>query len=845
MDDGGPTGGGEASYLTGGWCVSLTANLPSVSATKSHTATFTQGQQGVPFTVNITNNGPGPTGDPTAGKNPLTVTDTLNSAFSYASFAGTGWSCSATGQTVSCTNDSAVAQSSSYTPLTINVNVSPTASTTTSVPNSVSVSGGGAKNATSNTDTVTILPAPMLSVAKSHIGTFTQGQMAQWNITVSNTATGSMTDGTISVSDTLPTGYTLASHTSTGITWSCSGTSTVTCTTTGGIAGGANSVITLTVDVPTVSPVSVTNTAKAWGGGDLTHTSLASAVSATDTATVVQVPASVTINNGGGTQSTTIDTAFATALSVTVRDANSVLIPSYPVTFTANPGSKGQSGTFSNSTGTIMVSTGTGADDGIASAGTFTANNKTGAYTVSATAGSISATFNLTNLAQSQTTFASLTTTAATIDVLGFGFTAPSGALAFTDVTTSTPVTGPVTLNTSTATTALTAQVTTSTGANTLPCWTELADVNGDGILDLITSLYNTDSVTVQLGNGDGTFKASTTYLIESGFGPAEVHAVRLGSGSSTSTVDLIVGSFNLNQIAVLVGNGDGTFQSPEFYTVGSATNTPTSLTTGHFTNSTNLDVATANTYNNTVSILLGNGNGTLTVQSPAINVGHVPEAIRAGDFNGDGYSDLAVANYSDGTVTTLLNKQNGTFTASTISVGSGAHSGPQALAINGSGTSLLLAVANYLDNTVSVMKSNGSGGFGAQTIVPVGKGPDDVNFADFNGDGISDLGVSNYTDGTVNLALGSSGGTYTVLSPFKVGTGPYSAAVGDLNLDGTPDVVVSNCFSNNTGALLDGTQIAVPFSGLSLTTANQYNASYTPDSSSKYGSSTSPNTTP
>ena len=153
--------------------------------------------------------------------------------------------------------------------------------------------------------------------------------------------------------------------------------------------------------------------------------------------------------------------------------------------------------------------------------------------------------------------------------MFGFGFTAPSGQLAFTDVTTSTPVTAPVTLNTSTATTALTTQVTTSTGTNTLPVWTELADVNGDGILDLITSLYQTDSVTVQLGNGDGTFGAATSYLIASGFGPAEVHAVSLGSASSSSTVDLIVGSFNMNQIAVLVGNGNGTFQAPAFYTVG------------------------------------------------------------------------------------------------------------------------------------------------------------------------------------------------------------------------------------------------------------------------------------
>ena len=837
LNDGGPTGGGEVSTV-GSWCVGLTVNQPSVTVSKSHTATFTQGQQDVPFTVSVTNNGPGPTGNPTTNSaNGFTVTDALNAAFTYNSFSGTGWSCSASGQTVTCKNDSAVAQSSSYPPLTINVNVSPTASTTMSIPNSVSVSGGGVTGTTSNTDAVTILPAAVLAVSKTHAGNFTQGQTAVWNISVSNTATSGMTNGTITVSDTLPTGYTLNTFAGTG--WSCGGTTTVTCTTTGGIAGGADSVITLTVDVPAASPVSVSNSAKAYGGGDLTHTSLATAaVSNTDTVSVTQVPASVTINNGGGTQSTTFGTAFSIPLSVTVEDANSVLIPSYPVTFTANAGSSGQSGTFSNSTGTITIST---SSSGVANAGTFTANNKTGSYTVTATAGSLSATFNLTNLGKSSTTFASLTTTAATIDVFGFGFTAPSGSLAFTDVTTSTPVVAPVTLNTATAATALTTQVTTSTGTNTLPCWTELADVNGDGKLDLITSLYNTDSVSVQLGNGDGTFQTATTIHIATGFGPAEVHAVSLrGNG----TLDLIVGSFNLNQIAVLLGNGSGGFGAPTFYTVGSSANTPTSLTTGYFNGAGgDLDVAVANYGDNTVSILTGNGSGTLTVGLP-INVGRGPEAIRSGDFNGDGYSDLVVANNSDGTVTTLLNNQSGGFTATPISVGSGAHSGPQALAINGTASSLKLAVANYQDNTISVMQSNGSGGFGTQTIVPVDKGPDDVNFADFNGDGVQDLAVSNYTDGTVDLLLGSTAGPYTLIGPFKVGNNPYSAAVGDINLDGTPDVVVSNCFSNNTGVLLDGTQIAVPFSGLSLTAGNQYNGTYTPDSNSKYGSSISPNMT-
>lgn len=288
LDDGGPTGAGKKSSISG-WCVNFTENLPSVTADLSHTgpsgpgSNFAQGGPGS-ITVDITNNGTGATGDPTGGNNPLSVTDTLNSAFAYAGFTGTGWSCSASGQTVTCTNDSTVGQGSDYNPLAINVNVSAVSPPT--VTNLVSVSGGGANLTTSNTDSITILPAAVLALAKSHVGTFTAGQTAQWNITVSNTAANGMTYGTITVSDSLPAGYTLSSFTSTGA-WSCGGAGAVTCTTTEGIAAGIGSVISLTVNVPANSPSSVTNVAAAWGGGDLVHTNASSAaISNADTVSV-------------------------------------------------------------------------------------------------------------------------------------------------------------------------------------------------------------------------------------------------------------------------------------------------------------------------------------------------------------------------------------------------------------------------------------------------------------------------------------------------------------------------------------------------------------------------------
>jgi len=820
---------------TNGWCLNFTENAPTVAASENHSGTgvsndFIQGETNAQLITTVTNTGNGPTGDPT-GTNPLKVTDTLNSALTYTGFSGSGWSCSTSGQTVTCTNDSAVAQSSAYPALTINVNVS--TSFTGNITNSITASGAGAAQVTAS-DTIKVDAAPVLSIVKSHTGTFTQGATAQWTLQVSNIAANGTTSGTITVSDPLPTGYTLNSYSSTGSLWTCSGTSAVTCTASPGLSAGTTATITLTVNVPANSPISVSNIAQVWGGGDLVHSSPATAASSnTDTATVAQVPASIALTSGSG-EGTLIGTAFPNPLVATVTDAASNPVAGVTVIFTA-PSGLTASLVFSNASTTESVVT-NGA--GQASSGTITANSVAGGpYNVQVSLNSLANNFQVTNLRRSLTSISNLTATSTTLNVFGFGFAAPSGQLSFTDITTGNPIVAPITLNTANAAPTLQPMTSVSTGTNTLPDWTEIADINGDGKPDLITSLYETDSISVQLGNGDGTFQTATTTLIASGFGPAESHLVSLrGNG----ILDLIVGSFNINQIAVLLGNGNGTFQSPVFYTVGSANNWPSSLTTGDFNHDGNLDVATANTGDNTISIFYGNGSGALTAAGSPIAVGKDPEAIRSGDFNADGYSDLATVNYEDGTVTTLLNNLDGTFTASAISVGSGADSGPQALAITGTGANLKLATANYLDNTVSVMQSNGSGAFGTQTIVSVGKGPDDVSFTDLNGDSLPDLVVSNYTDSTVTLLLAQSGGSYTNLGSFAVGKNPYSAAVGDIDLDGTPDIVTSNCFSNSTGTLLSGVQISTPLTGLSLTTGDSVQAAYTHNGNSQYADSSS-----
>ncbi|MGD0548680.1 MAG: Ig-like domain repeat protein [Terracidiphilus sp.] len=376
-----------------GWCVNLHENLPSLAQpVLAHAGAFTPGELNAAYTVNITNNGPGATGDPT-GTNKLTVTDLLNSAFTYSTFSGTGWSCSATGQTVNCTNDTPVADGGSYPMLTIDVDVAAGASG--SINNSVLVSGGGVTTISSNTDSVTIQTPPVLSVTKSHTGSkFVQGGDAVWNITVNNTATGGTTSATVYVSDPLPSGYTVFSFGTTSASWSCSGTTTVACSSTQAVSGGSSfPQIQVIAVVPSNAPTPVTNTVVVYGGGDLSHTNATNGATASDTVTVDRVPASITVL-GGGTQSATVSTAFGNALSVLVEDAGGNPVQGATVTFTA-PAS-GASGTFSTGNNIITVQTN---GSGVAGSTTFTANSTPGSYSVTAQAGGLGTqvSFSLTN----------------------------------------------------------------------------------------------------------------------------------------------------------------------------------------------------------------------------------------------------------------------------------------------------------------------------------------------------------------------------------------------------------------------------------------------------------------
>jgi hypothetical protein len=439
---------------------------------------------------------------------------------------------------------------------------------------------------------------------------------------------------------------------------------------------------------------------------------------------------------------------------------------------------------------------------------------------------------------RSATRIATLNSASSTIDVVGFGFSPPVGSLSFVDASSGNPVAPQVVLDPASAKTSFLPQIITRTGEWTHPAWATLTDLDGDGNLDLLTSLNLNDSVSVQLGNRDGTFRPASRIRIASGFGPGENHVADLrGNG----TQDLIVASATSNRIAVLLGNGDGTFQNPMVFESGAPRRGPVSFATGDFNLDGHVDVAITNGPANSIDILYGDGSGKLAASGSPIYVGRMPQSILAADLNGDGFSDLLVADAKDGTVRLLLNNRDDTFRATSISLGRDEGDGPEALALAPQGSGWLMAVVGRNRHGISLFHGSADGAFGPPENIPLKSGVRSLTFGDFNGDQIPDLVAVNAEEDTVSVVLLGAASGYSIVGPFKVGRGPVNVALGDLDQDGTPDLVIVNCVSDTTGVLLGGTEISVSLTGLSLTPGESLEATYLPNPASSYGPSNSP----
>jgi FG-GAP-like repeat/Peptidase M10 serralysin C terminal/Calx-beta domain/FG-GAP repeat len=343
--------------------------------------------------------------------------------------------------------------------------------------------------------------------------------------------------------------------------------------------------------------------------------------------------------------------------------------------------------------------------------------------------------------------------------------------------------------------------------AGTSPYATAVADLDGDGNLDLATANSGTNDISVRFGNGHGVFTLPVSLAV--GTGPRDIAA---GDIDGDGDLDLFVANSGSADVSVLLNNGTGSFSAAPDVATGLNSR---SIALGDLNGDGRLDFVASNASANTLSVLLGNGAGGFAnaLGSP-VGVGGAPFTVVLADLDGDGDLDIAVTNVGANTVSILLNSGSAAFTpaaGSPIAVGSF----PRGIAagdLDGDGDKDLV-VGNSFDNNVTVLLNDGSAGFSPSAGSPIATGgiPIDVTLADFDGDHDLDIAVANTTTNnlTVLINYGSANFLPAIGSPFSTGgDSPRGVAAGDFNGDGVLDLVVDNTSSNTIGILINNTPI-------------------------------------
>jgi hypothetical protein len=194
------------------------------------------------------------------------------------------------------------------------------------------------------------------------------------------------------------------------------------------------------------------------------------------------------------------------------------------------------------------------------------------------------------------------------------------------------------------------------------PVYATVADLNHDGIMDLVVLNSVSNDVSVLLGNSDGTYQSPINYPV--GLSPS---GMVLTDFNMDGNGDVATANSGSNDISVLLGNADGTFQPAVMYSVGSGTG-PHAITWNGFTSSGLIDLAVANSAggtnnNGNVAIFVGNGDGTFQASKNYDTLGVQPVAITSAPLNSDGNQDIALANFASNSVSILLGDGRGGFT--------------------------------------------------------------------------------------------------------------------------------------------------------------------------------------
>jgi uncharacterized protein (TIGR03437 family) len=341
------------------------------------------------------------------------------------------------------------------------------------------------------------------------------------------------------------------------------------------------------------------------------------------------------------------------------------------------------------------------------------------------------------------------------------------------------------------------------------------ADVNGDGIPDLITANGSGGGLSLLLGKGGATFEPPRQLTPSSGSASLPgIRDVAAADLNKDGKVDLVVTNSSVPAVQVLQGRGDGTFGTPVSLAM---TNNPLAVALGDFNGDGLLDIAATgeaagSSGSPALAIFLANPGGGFRAGTTTV-VGTSVGQLIAADINADGKFDLLLADAGTygangpekGGVLVLTGKGDGTFNAP-VTLAAGYQVKSILLTdLNGDGVPDLLAAGskpNY-SNALAYLQGSAGGAFAAPVDIRTDFGPNSVAAGDFSGDGLIDLVVAHCCGDTqLGLYIGKGDGSFEPESLDSMLSSPVQVLAQDLDGDGRLDIVVGTNPNADKGTL-------------------------------------------